>query len=212
MDSWWRLGEGTGYMGADLAKHHITCPFCMEGGGFKTVAHFEKRKPGEGKRLNFDTLECGNCKGYVMVLWSASTGGRGLHAFEVLPWPLKLEKHPDHWPKTVGRHWLEARRNQGSENWESTSVTARSALQAALRDKGAKGRTFHLVAKGELPPLMNDWATEVRVLGNEAAHPQPDQEPTDPDDARDVVKFLDFLLEYLYNLPERIREFRERKA
>ena len=30
MDSWWQLGEGSGYAGHALALHRITCPFCEE--------------------------------------------------------------------------------------------------------------------------------------------------------------------------------------
>ena len=72
MDSWWQLGEGVGYHGRELAVYQITCPFCIERGNFKTTFHAEKKKPKSEKKLNFDNLKCGNCKGYVMVLWSAS--------------------------------------------------------------------------------------------------------------------------------------------
>jgi hypothetical protein len=61
----------------------------MEDGNFKTVFHAGKKKPNSEKQLNFDTLECGNCKGYVMCLWPASNR---MHAYRVLPWPLRLDK------------------------------------------------------------------------------------------------------------------------
>src|SRR3989304_2560272 len=109
MDSWWQLGEGIGSCGSDLALYQITCPFCLESGNFKLAFHAEKKKPNASKKLNFDTLECGNCKGYVMVLWSVSGHGN-LHNYRVLPWPLRLEKFPEHWPEAVGRYWLQAHR------------------------------------------------------------------------------------------------------
>nr|WP_281246577.1 DUF4145 domain-containing protein [Desulfacinum infernum] len=68
-----------------------------------------------------------------------------------------------------------------------------------------------LAAKGLLPPIMKDWSDHVRELGNESAHPVPTQAPTNPQDAQDIVRFLDFLLEYLYSLPHRIRQYRERE-
>ena len=71
MDSWWQLGEGSGHRGESLATHQITCPFCMERGNFEIAFHAEKKKANSDKKLNFDTLKCGNCSGYVMVLWSA---------------------------------------------------------------------------------------------------------------------------------------------
>ena len=217
MDSWWQLGEGHGYHGHELAMYQITCPFCMESGNFKIVFHAEKKKPSSEKKLNFDTLECGNCKGYVMVLWSAGEhwSRGGLHDYEVLPWPLQFDKHPEHWPEAAGRYWLQAKRNIRDENWDAAAVMARSALQLALRDSKAQGKSLKqeiddLASKGILPPLMKEWSDNVRDLGNVSAHPEPTQQPTNPQDARDIVSFLDFLLEYLYTLPHQIRQYRER--
>jgi hypothetical protein len=217
MDSWWQLGEGYGYRGNDLRVGEVTCPFCMEEGNFDSVFHAEKKKPNSDKKLNFDTLECGNCKGYVMVLWSVGeySSGDGLYDFKVLPWPLRLEKFPDYWPEPVGRYWLQAKRNVKDENWDAAAVMARSALQISLRDHGAEGRSLKqeiedLASKGILPPNMKEWAQHVRELGNDSAHPGPEQGPTSPQDARDIVRFLDFLLEYLYSLPHRIQQYRER--
>jgi hypothetical protein len=217
MDSWWQLGEGSGYRGEELALYQITCPFCMERGNFKTAFHVEKKKPNSEKKLNFDTLECGNCKGYVMVLWSASEHGygRGVHDYDVLPWPLKIEKYPEHWPEAIGRYWLQAKRNIRDENWDAAAVMACSALQIALRDYDAKGKNLKqeiddLASKGILPPIMKEWSDQVRDLGNDSAHPDPGQGPTNPQDARDIVQFLDFLLEYLYTFPHQIKKYRER--
>lgn len=215
MDSWWELGEGYGQQGSELALYQITCPFCMERGNFKLVFHAEKKKPNESKKLNFDTYECGNCKGYVMVLWSANHFG-DLHNYQVLPWPMQYDRYPDHWPAHVGRYWLQAKRNLKDENWDAASVMARSALQGALRDQGAVGKNLKqeiddLAAKGLLPPIMKQWSDNLKDLGNESAHPQPGQPAAKPEEVRDVVRFLDFLLRYLYTLPHEIKEYREKK-
>jgi hypothetical protein len=102
------------------------------------------------------------------------------------------------------------------ENWDATAVMARSALQAALRDYKAKGKNLKqeiddLANKGILPPIMKEWSDQIRELGNVSAHPNSSQDPTNPQDARDIVNFLDFLLEYLYDLPHRIKEYKERE-
>jgi hypothetical protein len=213
MDSWWSLGEGMGYHGEELALYRISCPFCLERGNFKVAFHAEKKQPNGSKKLNFDTLQCGSCSSYVMCLWSSS---HDLHDYRVLPWPLKWEKHPEHWPEAIGRYWLQAKRSLADENWDAAAVMARSALQLALRDHKATGANLKqeiqdLAAKGLLPPNMKDWSDQVRELGNDSAHPKPDQSPTDPRDARDIVQFLDFLLEYLYTLPHRIAQYRQRE-
>ena len=215
MSSWWQLGE-SGYSGEKLGVFRITCAFCRESGKFETVFHAEKKKPNSDKKLNFDTLECANCKGYVMVLWSASEYGNRIHDYHVLPWPSRLENYPEYWPEAIGRYWLQAQRNTQDENWDAASVMARSALQIALRDHQANGNSLKqeiddLASKGILPPTMQEWANHIRELGNDSAHPNLEQDPTNPQDTYDIVKFLTFLLEYLYTFPHQIQQYRERR-
>lgn len=213
MDSWWKLGEWSGYDGTKLATYRITCPFCTEKGNFSTEFHVTKKQPNGNKVLNFDTLKCGNCASYVQVFWAA---GERLHSFKVQPWPLKYEKAPDVYPETIGRFWLQAKRNLADRNWDAAAVMARSSMQLALRSHDAKGANLKqeiddLAKKGLLPPTMQEWSHNVRELGNESAHPCLGQPPTSAKDASDIVGFLDFLLEYLYTLPKKIEEYRERK-
>lgn len=60
-------------------------------------------------------------------------------------------------------------------------------------------------------PVMQEWAHEVRVLGNDSTHPKPGTTGTKEKDARDVVEFLSFLMKVIYNLPSEIEQFRKRK-
>lgn len=217
MDSWWDLGEGHGYRGSELQLYQITCPFCLERGNFEFEHRAEKKKPNSKKALHFDTLKCVSCAGYVMVLWApGASWGSGLYDFRVLPWPMRLEEYPKHWPEPVGRFWLQAHRSVKDENWDAAAVMVRSALQSALRDHNANGASLKqeiddLASRGVLPPHMKEWAHELRELGNEAAHPGPVASKSSADDVRDVVEFLDFLLRYLYNLPHEIKEYRQRR-
>ena len=220
--SWCQLGEGVGNRGHELALYQIECAFCNERGNWERVFHAEKVKPNGCEKLNFDVYKCGNCAGYVHVLWSASDRmagfSGGIHAYHVLPWPLSGKPTGSkHWPEQVKRFWIQARQSQVGEIWDAASVMARSAMQVAFRDQGAEGRTLKdevddLAKKGLLPTVMKEWATELRLLGNEAAHPEIDQVDASPNDVRDVLEFLDQLLNYLYDLPATIREYRKRRA
>jgi len=219
--SWWDLGEHSGFMGDKLELFRITCPFCLEKGNFEFEHKAEKKKANSSKILHFDTLRCNNCTGYTMVLWSSAEhmiGRNSLYDFKVLPWPLKIDVGvvPEHWSKTVGRFWVQAHRNLSDENWDAAAIMARSALQALLREKGASGSSLmqeinDLASKGILPPIIKEWSHEVRELGNISAHPIPDQAPTNEKDAIDIVRFLDFILEYLYDLPDKIQKYRQRR-
>jgi hypothetical protein len=217
MKSWWELGEGGGSQGNELALYSITCAFCDERGNFERVFHAEKKKPNSEKRLNFDVYQCGNCAGFVHVLWSASEWGGGLHNFRVLPWPIGKPKAPEHWPDNITRYWVQAHDTAKSENWDAAALMARSALQVAVRSHGAKGGSLNkeiddLASRGVLPSHMKDWAHELRLLANESAHPDTSEAVTpNKADVSDVLRFLDFLLVYLYNLPHQIAEYRNRR-
>jgi hypothetical protein len=215
-DSWWELGESYGQSGQEMQVWRLHCVFCGETGNFSSAAHFEKKKANSRKKLNFDVYQCKNCMGYVLVLWSADEFAHGIFDFKVLPWPLGKPAPSENWPPEVQRFWVQSKDSLKNENWDAAAVMARSALQIALRDRGAMGKTFYaeiedLATKGVLHPLMKDWSTEVRELANDSAHPKPNAPPTDPKDAKDIMQFLDYLLMYLYDLPKQINDYRQRK-
>jgi hypothetical protein len=214
MDSWWQLGEHSGHRGEELALYQIACPFCSQTNTLKLSQHVHKERASDKKRLNYDIYLCENCGNYCMVFWSS---GDRLHDYRVLPWSLKLVKFPDHWPADVGRYWLQARRTLASGDYDASVIVARSALQLALRTKGARGLNLRseisdLAANGELPKIMEEWSSEVRELGNDATHPKPGGAGVTAADATALVRFLDTLLEYLFTIPHQIEQYRNRKT
>jgi Domain of unknown function (DUF4145) len=221
MKSWWELGESMGHQGSEMEVWRLTCAFCNEKGKFSLAYHVEKKNPNSDKCLNFDLYQCHNCMGYVHVLWSAgehgSLFGHGLYDFQVLPWPLNAKPEPSpNWPEGVKRFWTQAHHSYTVENLDAANLMARSALQFVVREKKAvdanlKVQIDDLVTKGILHPLMKDWATEVRLLANESAHPNaPAPADVTKEDVRDILNFLDMLLLYLYDLPKRIENYRLR--
>lgn len=215
VDSWWEIGEWSGFDGSKLAFSGLSCPFCLEKGGFETVHHEEREKSGTKKTLNFDTLRCENCGNFHMVFWSSSRMGN-MHGRHQVPWPQRLQDAPNEWPKDVGRLWVQAHRSISDENWDAAIMVAGSALQAAMREQKAKGKNLaaeidDLSDRGTLPTIMKEWAHELRGLRNLSAHPKPGEMSPDSKDVKDVVKFLDYLLRYLYTMPEEILRYRERR-
>jgi len=217
--NWWEFGENSGYPGEELGVSRIPCAFCDAQGNFGRVQHEEKKHPATGKVLNYDILRCGNCGNLMMVFWSAAKyGGRhGNHNFQTVPWPQKTTTFPEHWPADVGRYWLQAKRSLEGKNWDAAALMARSAVQLITRYQQAVGRNLkeeidNLADKGILPPIMKEWSQEVRVLGNENAHPDPGSAGTTQKDAADALEFLGLLLVMTYNLPHQIKEYRKRKT
>jgi len=209
-----------GYAGTQMDVWRLVCPFCDEKGNFALAHHEEKKKPNFDKRLNFDMYQCRNCMGFIHVLWSAGASSLRprFYGYQVLPWPLKAKPEAsENWPEGMRRFWIQAHDSLTRENWDAANLMARSALQFVVREREAKGGTLFaqiddLAAKGVLNPLMKDWAHEVRLLANESAHPEaPVPADLDPQDVREAVNFLDFLLLYIYDLPKQIENYRRRK-
>jgi hypothetical protein len=80
----------------------------------------------------------------MFAFWSAAggIGGRGIHAYRLLPWHQSTTGHPEHWPADVGQYWVEARRSIEGKNWTAAALMARSAIQLVARSHGAKGKNL----------------------------------------------------------------------
>lgn len=209
---WWSLGDHSGYDGEKLALWRIDCGFCDERGNWEQSHHIE-RKNTDGKALNYDTYKCVACGNFTMIFWSA---GDKLHSYHQVPWPTNTTKWPEHWPAEIGNYWLQAQRSVESENWDAAALMARSSLQLLLNHENAVGGPLmkeidDLANKGLIPPIMKEWGHELRVLGNEAAHPVPGAKGIAEKDARQVVRFLRVVLTLLQDLPADIRKYRGEK-
>ena len=66
-----------------------------------------------------------------------------------------------------------------------------------------------LPGDGELAVHL-DWAHQVRVIGNEAAHEV--DAPDTKEDARDAFEFTEAILIYVFSLAKRFEALRERRA
>ncbi|WP_133304962.1 DUF4145 domain-containing protein [Paenibacillus pinisoli] len=92
------------------------------------------------------------------------------------------------------------------KNVEGTlcAIGVRRTLEMMCKDKGARGKDlFHklkdLSEKGVLPPIINDMAKVLRVLGNEAAHG--DDRDFSEEVIESMIRFTHVILDYVYNLP-----------
>lgn len=140
MENWWELGEWSGHSGNTMQVRRLICPFCKEEGNFALAHRAEKQKGSSEKKLNFDLYQCLNCMAYVHVFWSAAERsiGHPLYDFMVMPWPIGKAKPSENWPPDVQRFWGQAHESLGIKNWDAAAAMARSAVQAAMRDKNAE--------------------------------------------------------------------------
>ncbi len=80
----------------------------------------------------------------------------------------------------------------------------RKSLEASLKAIGSGGRASLEKRINDLPletgvtPAMKEWAHQIRVLGNDAAH---EEDPFTREDADALQAFTELFLTYAFTLP-----------
>lgn len=63
-------------------------------------------------------------------------------------------------------------------------------------------------SSGKLDNNLVDWATEIRLIGNEGAHFDPIKD-VEEHDANQIIMFIEELIKYVYILPAEIDKRRQ---
>ena len=92
---------------------------------------------------------------------------------------------------------------------------ARRAIQTAAIDRGASGgqlvdQISALESMGAITKDLKDWATVVRWVGNDAAHPNKD--PVTKDDAEAVLNLAEQFLNVIYVTPALAQATRQKRG
>jgi hypothetical protein len=221
MESWWELGEGPGFEGSEPHLPRFSCPYCGYKGNLERVFATRRDHPELKKTMLYQVLKCGECLMFSFLMSSPSrfSGGHPLHGARLYPPSLKSEwRPPEHWPEQVGRAWVQAHNSIDTKSWDAAAAMAGRALQAATRGHfQAKAASLEkeideLGGKGILPAPMVEWAHEIRLVRNIGAHPDPLELEVKEEDAKDIVKFLDYFLVYSFNLPKEIADYKARRS
>ena len=92
---------------------------------------------------------------------------------------------------------------------------ARRSIQSAALDKGATGDNLvsqinSIEKLGVITKVIKDWATVVRWVGNDAAHPNKDD--VNEEDADDILKLAEQFLEVIYITPALAQERKKKRG
>lgn len=98
--------------------------------------------------------------------------------------------------------------------YRGCAVLSRRAIQNACLEKGTTkddlvGQINELFDKNIITKELREWATDVRWIGNDAAHIN--KEPVEADDAEDSLKLAESFLEILYVIPKISEESRRKR-
>lgn len=137
---------------------------------------------------------CNGCRGVVLVQNNGSF-------IAPTPLPSPTEKEI---PKEIREDLIEAKLCFSVDCYRAACTMARRAMQQACIAKGASGKDLvaqikDLTAKGIITKDLEEWATVVRWIGNDGAHPGK-QEIT-KDDTKDCLDLAEQFLHVVFVTP-----------
>jgi hypothetical protein len=153
--------------------------------------------------------------GQLHAIWLCNACGGGVFALgDRITYPEVRSDAPEEYPEVVRENYAEALRSLNGNNPKAAVIMARSALQAATRQHGAKGANLnqeieYLADNHIIPKALKDWAHELRDGGNLVGHPEPDK-TIDMADAEELLALAESLFEYLYVIPQQLERRRAR--
>jgi hypothetical protein len=211
----------------------LTCPHCLSKTQLKIIGfNFDTSTRKVGQELALGTF-CPGCLKPVAVLARREeaveqqfTHHIGQLLMSQLPisasklsyldhWPKQPEPQiPAHLPRPVEKAFLQAEKNfplEGHE--EAAGLMYRRSLELALGEKypdknGSLAAVIKdLVEEKVLTEDIGNWATEVRLVGNDAAHAT----EVTRDDLIMMRAFADAVLKYVWTLPTQVQQRRASK-
>lgn len=194
----------------------LTCPHCGAYANFSPKSTWQVVVA--ASRRWFGVWVCDNCQWPI----SGTAEGEKGPPLDWHPRAVGGKEFPDV-PAGIARDADEAHQCDSIGASRAAVVMARRAVQALAIDNGAKpnarlvNQVDELATKGTITESMRQVAHAVRLSGNDGAHPDddPDLDDLDDDEVRDVLAFLDSLLEHVYQTPakvDRIHAKRETRA
>jgi len=209
----------------------LECPHCLaEKVGFSIIYERKTIAPGLDR---FQTLMiCSNCDGPVIGQFERRMGpdyqspkqcdfdprqfGFALSAIFPRPAAAKL---PNHIPNDELKNYFgQAADCLRRGNWDASGAMSRKVVDVstqlllgadATKYNDIKTRIDALAKRNTLTPDLQEWAHQVRLGGNDAAH---DKDPFTRPEAVELLDFTELYLTYVYTLPGKLAERRARAA
>jgi hypothetical protein len=192
------------------------CPHCSVFSYFRPTASCFEHRP-NGLQFVISAAQCESCKEFVMVI-----GERNLNQGGQPPCFLRsvypLGKPNDTVPpevvqeaKEVAEDFKEALRCHWIKSYRASVVMCRRAIQSsAIALKAAGGRLIDqiddLFKTGKITEGLKDFAHEIRLTGNDGAHPDKDGlADVKEGDSSAIIEFTREYLHHVYVMPAKLK-------
>lgn len=134
---------------------------------------------------------------------------------EAILYPTESKLLPEALPEHIRTSYDQAARSLHASLFEPCVLMSRKCLEAVCKTLKANGRNLstrlaELHQAGHIDSRLLDWAHEIRLIGNEAAHDI--EVPVTKEDARDVFDFTEAILIYVFSLTKRFESLQARRS
>lgn len=199
------------------------CPTCnrmselqVRGGASATAPRqlFDQMDSGEDglRTAHYSIAFCPTCEG--VFLHAGATSEPSDFPYEAMLFPSSNRRDISGLPEPVHRTFRSARSCFDTGNFEPCVVMSRKCLEAVCVFLGEKdgplaARLCKLRDAGRIEAKLYEWADELRLVGNDAAHDLNIR--ISKQDAVDSLDFVEAILLYVFALDQRFRDFRARR-
>jgi hypothetical protein len=118
-------------------------------------------------------------------------------------------------PNEIRSAFDEANRCFRAQSFTAVSILSRKAVAAFCHELQAKGtnlssQLMYLKENGVLDSKLFEWASLVRIVGNDGAHGV--NNPITRVDAEGLLEFVEALMDYHYVFQKKFQDFKERRT
>ena len=160
----------------------------------------------------YSFLKCPRCKNPILVHQVKLDYDEFEHPYRL--YPSQDKQVNPLFPKPIKNAYQEALSCYKVKAFTAATIMCRKTLEGICDVRGIssgnlKPRLKKMKDKGIIEARLFEWAEELRISGNEAAH---DVNITiSKYDAKDIIEFTDALLEYIFTFNDKFNEFKKRR-
>lgn len=192
------------------------CDNCNARVGIRVHGEYRFGDPREGPPTKAVLASCPECY-EPMLLGVEFYGHQGDREVWSDPWrmyPTDFRRLSSAIPETIAVDFVEAQRVIRAKAYRAAIVMCRRVLEMTAAELGVRRRNLAasldaLKEDGHIDSRLYEWATELRLVGNAAAHDVGSE--VSRLDAEDALAFTEAIIDYVFVYRDRFEQFQSRR-
>jgi hypothetical protein len=194
----------------------VECTHCRSHVQARIHGSYQKLSDGTGPSHLLSMLSCDQCRNPILIrqanIGNMAEGDKWDTPFQLFP-SLDARINPNA-PRDIQSAFEEACACYRAQAYTASAIMCRKTLEGICEAHGIKAGSLakSLSAMRDKELIDNrlyEWSDSLRLAGNEAAHGV--GLSIGQADARDILEFINAILDYIFSYRDRFEEFKERR-